>query len=186
MRKGTKFTAIFGGLALIPVLSACGGSAGASGTSHTTPKTLVGRWVQSNDLDNDVIMKATVSKGNTIQVNMQARDSTSIYWLGSFKSNKNPRSSFNVISRGDQDAMSMSIFGSVDSTKRFKYKNGDLSFEFSMLGTTSTVHLKKQPDVGASTRTKTRPTFKNPAPKRTITKPAKVPAAPPKPFKKTK
>lgn len=192
MRKGTKFNAIFGTLAMGVMLTACGGTADAGSKSPLeVPTSLVGEWYQSNKLDNGVVMQASVHINDTIQVNMKTKDSSSIYWLGSFKSDKNPKTTFHITSKGNQDAMAMSIFASQDGSKRFKYQKGDLSFDFTMLGTTSTVHLR-QPSASKArspmpTATTTVPDGKIPTKQRTV-KPvtpaapkapaAKVPAAP--------
>lgn len=117
----------------------------ASGESNNVkpqaPVSLIGQWHQTKDI-NGVLMEATIGV-NSIQINMKTRDSSSIYWLGSFVTDKAPASKFKTVSLGDTDAMSMSIFGSQDKTKTFDYDYGDLSFTFSMLGTTTTVHLAK-------------------------------------------
>lgn len=106
------------------------------------PKTLVGTWHQTNKVDG-IIMQASVNSDDTIQVNLKTRDSSSIYWMGSFDSQRDPQSSFDVHSQANSDALEMSIFGSQDPTKTFKYNRGDLSFKFTMMGTTSTIHLQK-------------------------------------------
>lgn len=105
------------------------------------PINLIGKWHQTKT-ENDILMEATISSGS-IQIDMKTRDSNSIYWMGSFDTSKNSSSSFEIVSKGDQDAMSMSIFGSQDKTKKFTYIDGDLSFKFTMMGTTSTIHLSK-------------------------------------------
>lgn len=174
MRKGTKFVAIFGGLTLIPVLAACGGSADASSSRSDIPKSLVGNWYQTSKLDSNVVMSATINRDNTIQVNMESRDSSSIYWMGTFDSKRNTKTNFAFRSQGDQDAMSLSIFGSQDSVKKFTYKRGDLSFKFTMTGITSTIHMRKPSEASVPTRSSTptntvnRPSYKNPTPKKTI------------------
>lgn len=160
MRKGTKFVAIFGGLTLIPVLAACGGEAGAETTRIDTPKSLVGTWYQTNKLDNGMIFRASVYANSTIQVDMQQRDSSSHYWMGSFQSYKSPKVNFKTTSLADPDAqkwMANSLFGSQDSSKKFEYKRGQLSFKFTMMGTTSTIKLRKHREV-------------SPTPTKTITK----------------
>jgi len=159
--------------------------ADASGGASSTqiPKSLVGQWYQTNELDSGVIMQASVNRDNTIQINMKTRDSSNIYWLGSFESNRTPKSSFVTTSQADQDALSMSIFGSRDSTKKFTYNRGDLSFKFTMLGSTSTVHLQKHREVSTRTPTTgvTGSNVKTPSPKKPVvpkTPEVKVPAAP--------
>lgn len=146
MSKGTKAVSIFGGIALMVSLAACGGSDDSGSARVDTPKSLVGTWYQTNTLDSGVVMEAEVHRGNTIQVNMKTRDSSSIYWMGSFESAKNPRFGFETVSQADPDAQKVlagSLFGSQDTSKTFKYERGDLSFKFAMMGTTSTIHLRK-------------------------------------------
>lgn len=186
MRKGMKTTAIFGALIMVPVLAACGGSADADSTRVDTPKTLVGEWYQSNKLDNGMIFHASVYRGGSIQVDMQQRDSSSHYWMGSFPSYKSPRYDFKTVSKADPDAqkwMKNSLFGSQDSSKKFQYDDGELSFKFTMMGTTSTVRLRKHYEVSTTTRkptptyTASNPGVKNP-PKVTTPKQPSAPKAP--------
>lgn len=147
MSKGTKAVSIFGGAALMLSLAACGGSEDADSARVDTPKSLVGTWYQTNKLDSGVMMQAQVYRNGTIQVDMRSGDgSHSHYWMGSFPSHRNPNTNFKVTSKADSDAqkvMAGSIFGSQATSKRFKYLRGDLSFEFKMMGTTSTIHLRQ-------------------------------------------
>jgi len=170
MRKKGTTTAIFGGIALMAALTGCG-DAGTSGSARVdTPKTLVGTWYQTNTLDSGVVMVAEVHSGGAIQVSMKTRDSSSIYWMCSFESYKNPRSNFKITSQADPDAQKIlagSIFGSQDTSKRFAYKNGELSFDFTMTGTTSTIRLRKPYESQVTTKTSANP-------KVTKTPPAKV------------
>jgi hypothetical protein len=173
-----KTLAILAAIGSISVLTACGGS---HGTSITTPSSLLGQWYQTQNGINGTYMTATVTSGH-IQVNMKTRGSVSqIYWLGTFDTDKGTSKSFKTVSLGDPDAMAMSIFGSADKTKKFEYKNGLLSYKFSMLGSTTTVKLSKVPPMSI-TKTPTVKTTatKKPSPKATKTKTntVKVPSAP--------
>jgi hypothetical protein len=166
MRKGTKFIGIFGALVMLPALAACGGSADAQGTSYQVPKSLVGNWYQTENGIDGIIMSASVNRNNTIQINMETRDSGGgIYWMGSFDSGNSPKTSFTTVSLADPDAMKWEIFSSQDQTKSFTYKNGDLSYKFSMMGTTTTVHLRKPSTKATPTRTATKPSINKPASK---------------------
>lgn len=103
---------------------------------------LTGEWHQTKGRPG-VVTEAQVSMAG-IQIYVEERDgSSSIYWMGSFDSRP---SSNTIVSVADPDAkaaMSRSIFGSGGSSKVFTYKDGALSFEFTMLGTTNTIELKK-------------------------------------------
>lgn len=142
-RKSVVVFLIAGLLVSISVwiaVAAFKGSNNASAHTKTiAPASMIGKW-QENDATNGVIMKATITPG-AIQINMVTRDSTSIFWLGTFDSDKDPSKPFKTISNGDTDALKLSIMGSNEKTKLFTYKNGVLSFEFSMMGTSTTIHL---------------------------------------------
>jgi hypothetical protein len=98
---------------------------------------LTGKWHQTEGAPG-MIMDAIV-EGESIQVNVITRDSSTVYWMGSF--NENPTSS-KIVSLADPDAqkvMSGSIFGLQDPSKTFNYEDGVLSFKYE----TSTVQLEK-------------------------------------------
>jgi hypothetical protein len=152
---------------------------------NEVPKTLVGTWYQTNKLDSGVMMQAQVYRNGTIQVDMRSNDgSHSHYWMGSFPSHRNPNVNFKTTSKADPDAQKVlkaSIFGSQDTSKRFNYKRGDLSFKFTMMGTTSTIHLRQPYKMSASSKpspkvktappAKPRPTAtKTKTPTKTVTK----------------
>jgi hypothetical protein len=94
-------------------------------------------------------MKAEIS-GDSIQVNMEidGRDGNTggVFWMGSFDTSDKRSQTFTVTSMPDPDAkkaLQNSLFGSSEGTKKFTYDNGDLSFEFSMMGAESTVHMTR-------------------------------------------
>lgn len=133
--------------ASISLLTACGSD------DSKAPKSFVGDWYQTNSSDNGVYMTASVSANDSIQITMKTRDSSAVYWMGSFQvSNKKTSDSFKLESKADPDAqkwMASSIFGSQDKSKMFEYKNGDISYKFTMLGVTKTVHLSKTESIPA-------------------------------------
>jgi hypothetical protein len=114
----------------------------ARGASQTVaqaslPENLNGKWHQTKGMKG-VTMDAVIT-GDSIQVNMTLDDSTGPFWMGSFDQSRQPA----IISIGDVDAMANKIFASNETTKTFTYKNGDLSFDFSMMGVHTTVHMSK-------------------------------------------
>ncbi|QAY17165.1 hypothetical protein SEA_MADAMATO_47 [Streptomyces phage Madamato] len=137
-------------LASISLLTGCGSDDKAETTVDAKPpqvSTLVGDWEQSNTEETGVRMSASVNSDDSIQIRMLSRDSSGIYWMGSFQiSDKSPDDAFKIESKADPDAqkwMRESIFGSQDTTKIFAYKNGEISYDFTMMGVTSTVRLVK-------------------------------------------
>lgn len=124
----------------------------AQGSTYTKPAipakpvSLVGNWHQTKGMPG-VTMTAEVS-GDGIQINMHfdRDDMTGIFWMGSFDTSDKTAQKFNVTSLPDPDArkaLAGSLFGSSEKTKKFNYDNGDLSFEFSMMGVESTVHMTR-------------------------------------------
>lgn len=121
----TKFAALLAALILAPfALTACNNSANAGPTT-------------TNGIYKADGFEATVSD-NAIQVDIVDGDTSSLYWKGTF-----PSTGENVTSDGDVEAMSGSMLGSQDKTKTFTIKDDELSFKFSMMGTTKTIKLKK-------------------------------------------
>lgn len=108
------------------------------------PKTLIGTWHQTESGIDGIIMVAEIRE-DTIEVDLKTRDDAGgLYWLGTFNGTKDPAGKFIYASEGDADAMRNSMFGSQDSGKSFVYEDGDLSFNFKMLGKSTTVHLEKK------------------------------------------
>jgi len=165
-----KFLTLLALIVSVFALTACGGSHVVSNGKN--PISMVGEWHQVN-ASPDGWMTASIS-GESIQVNLQSRDSSSIFWLGSFDTGRKSYGKFKVVSFGDQDAMKLDIAASTDKQKTFVYDNGVLSFDFSALGTSTTVRMIK----GTST------TVIKPAPTKTSRStsklPAKKPMSPPK------
>lgn len=142
MRK-TLLTTL-GILASISLLSACGGSTEAS--EMKVLDSLVGEWHQINADEVGVDMVATVNPAS-IQIDVKTREgSHSVYWLGTFETDQDLSKKIDIVSNADSDAqmqMDASIFGSQSKTKQFTYENGELTFEFTIMRTTSTVRLQK-------------------------------------------
>lgn len=140
-----KTLAILAASASISMLAACGSSHDASDSKN--PTSLIGEWHQVNK-NPDGYMTASIDAGS-IQVDLHGRDSRSIFWMGSFEGDRQPTGKFTVVSIPDPDArytMKHSLMASDEPTKTFTYDNGDLSYEFSMAGTSTIVHLTKAPE----------------------------------------
>lgn len=122
-----------------------GTKAGASGSkqSDDKPKTMnfIGKWHQV-DGNPDAVMTAEITYG-AIQINVHLDGSDNVYWLGTFDTDMTDIQRFTMVSVGDQDAMANKIFASQDPTKTFTYSDGILSFDFTMLGSKTTVRLSK-------------------------------------------
>lgn len=165
MRKVLALLAI---VVSIFTLASCGTSHGASVSK--TAISLTGEWHQVNS-NPDGWMTASIS-GESIQVNLKGRDSSSIFWLGTFETHRRWADKFKVVSIGDQDAMRWDITASNEKTKTFTYDHGILSFEFSAVGSTTTVRMKKTKSAHGPTATPTtrKPSTNKPTPQSRKTK----------------
>jgi hypothetical protein len=108
------------------------------------PILLDGQWHQVSGMDG-VEMSATIY-GNSIQVDMKLGNQHGIFWMGSFDTSDKHTQSFSVDSIPDSDAKKAvhnSLYGTSEGHKVFNYDAGDLSFEFSMMGVESTIHLSR-------------------------------------------
>jgi hypothetical protein len=131
--------------------TAAGGDSTAPPSTYTKPipakpVSLVGTWHQTKGMPG-VTMTADVS-GDGIQINMHFdRDNVGgIFWAGSFDTSDKTGQSFTVTSLPDPDAqkaLAGSLFGSSEKTKKFTYKDGELTYEFSMMGVESIVHMSR-------------------------------------------
>ena len=105
------------------------------------PLSLTGTWEQTN-ADGDTVMEAVI-KGKSITINWvsDGGDIESLYWKGSYKAPADDVDSYEWTSKGDTKAMSTSLLASTDETKDFVYKDGQLTYKASALGTTKTVRM---------------------------------------------
>jgi hypothetical protein len=104
------------------------------------PVQLVGTWTQTNETSGiTAVADITV---NHIQIDIQTSNGmTGVYWIGTFDTANHMTTSFTVTSQGDTKEMSSDLLASLDSTKVFTYKDGDLSYHFSMVGVNYVIHL---------------------------------------------
>lgn len=112
---------------------------GACSSGTQVPKTVstVGAWVH---VDGDFSMAGEV-KGDTIVINMKLNDSEGLYWAGSFPTAF--KEGDVVTSKGNQEQLKSSLFGSSDAAKEFKFVDGKLTFPFTMMGVTKTIELTR-------------------------------------------
>ena len=156
MRKG--IAAIAATIVMLMGLPSCGGNSPTSSDARkqTTssqekpekknkapqPADLTGTWKQTNGSDKDHYQQATVT-ADSIEINWVSPDTTSLYWSGSFTP-PTTAGDYSWTSQGNKDKMSQSLLASQDDTKDFTYENGEITYKASAMGTTTTVHLKKQ------------------------------------------
>lgn len=128
-------------------LTACGGTPQTSGNedaSTQTPPNLVGEWKQTNSNSEDSWQAATI-EGNTITVYWVSDngDTKSLYWAGTFDAPTTTEEPYTWSSINDTEQTASALLASGDETKSFTYEDGEVSYEASALGTTTTVRLEK-------------------------------------------
>ena len=79
-------------------------------------------------------------KNGTIEVFIVAEDTTSLYWKGSFPWNKGDET---ITSTADVAALEDSLLGSTAKSKVFLYDGDNLVFDFTIMGTTTTITMEK-------------------------------------------
>lgn len=136
---------VLAGVGLILNNSVLKSSPAASPMQASTSYDMNGTWNQTSGMDG-VDMTADIEDG-TITVTMHLKDESGVYWIGSFEGGSidNTPNTGVLVSQGDVHAMANLLLASQASTKEFTFnsKTHDLSFQFSMLGATSTVHMSR-------------------------------------------
>lgn len=109
-----------------------------SNAANSSPVNLIGSWHEVTSDKTHTNMTALISADH-IDVSMDLNDVTDLYWTGTFNTNEtsNSFSVTSVVEPNAEDHLSQSV------SKIFNYKNGVLSYQFTMLGVTSTIHLSR-------------------------------------------
>lgn len=117
--------------------------AGCAQEEPKEPLDLYGTWKQVDAGDS---YQEAVIEGDTITINWvsDGGETTSLYWAGTYTAPDTTDDSYSWTSENDTEKTSKALMASSDETKDFTYENGDLSYEVSAMGTTTTVHLEKQ------------------------------------------
>ena len=135
-----RLTAIFVLLALIVVcITGCGGES-KKPEAAKEPADLAGSWKVSNDTFN----MSGVIEGETITIYWEKGDTKSLYWAGSYKAPETTDEPYIWTSENDHSQTDKAMLAVSADTKDFTYEKGELSFEASAMGTTSTVKMKKE------------------------------------------
>jgi hypothetical protein len=114
-----------------------GGCSSASPENSAQQTSLNGTWTGEAD---GAAFTATVN-ADRVKLDMKLRDTSGLYWAGSFKSLVNGPAT--IKSDGDTEILSKSMFGSLDKTKSFTYEDDAIKFSFGIAGTTRDVTLTK-------------------------------------------
>lgn len=126
-------------------LSACGDDTSAQGTPEepATPPDLTGEWIQVNSESDDTYHVATITE-NTITINWVMPDTKALYWAGTFEAPTSADEPYTWDSQNDTSQTDTALLASGDETKTFTYEDGEITYEASMMGITSTIRMEKQ------------------------------------------
>jgi hypothetical protein len=140
-----KLVASFAAVISFALLSACSSPAAEDAAPVAAPAAVVttteapvswnGTWTADGF--------SAVIKDEVITISIVSPDSSSLYWQGTWPASMKATDGVKYVSKADVEALSMSLLGSQDKTKDFTFKNDELTFSMSMMGTTRTVRLQK-------------------------------------------
>lgn len=142
MKKILKFSRLSFVLSLLTVfiLTGCGNQ-GGSKPDPSEPINLVGTWEEKNK--GETFHQATIS-GDVIEIYwiMDNGETKSLYWSGSYVAPPDGHTGeYSWDSANDKSKTDYALLASGDDTKTFTYKDGEITYEASAMGTTTTVHL---------------------------------------------
>lgn len=67
-----------------------------------------------------------------------------MYWAGTFTAPSESTNEYTWTSENDTNKTEAALLASTADTKEFTYKNGEITYEASAMGSTTTVRLEKQ------------------------------------------
>lgn len=139
-----KILALLLTLLLCIGISACGSNTPAN-NEPSEPLDLTGTWIQTNNESDDSWQEAIIVDG-TITINWVSDngDTKSLYWAGSYDEPTEASTEYTWTSNNDREQTDYALLASQDDTKDFTYKDGEISYDVSALGTTTKVMLEKQ------------------------------------------
>ncbi len=103
-----------------------------------------GTWKQVNSKSEDSYQEAIMS-GDSIEIYWisDSGENRSLYWAGTYIAPETEVDTYSWDSVNDHEKTENALLASTAETKTISYKNGQLYYEVSALGTTTTVKLEK-------------------------------------------
>lgn len=128
-------------------LASCGGDPSTQSNnqeSEVSPPDLTGEWTQVNSESEDSWQSATISDDSiTVYWVSDNGDTKSLYWAGTYTAPENADEPYTWESINDTTQTSSALLASSAESKEFTYQDGQISYEVTALGTTTTVKLEK-------------------------------------------
>ena len=113
--------------------------------STAEPPDLTGNWKESGSDTEESYQEATITE-DSIEIYWvsDGGDTKALYWAGTFEAPTTAEEPYSWDSANDKEKTSTALLASNDDTKTFTYEDGQISYEVSALGVTSTVSLEPQ------------------------------------------
>jgi len=149
--KKRLFSLFCASAVLLATLTGCGKTEKAESAGNAKLPELKGTYKQTNSNSEDSYQVAAIDE-DTITIYWYTADdqTTALYWTGSFEA-PTDNEKYSWDSKNYHELTDYALLASGDDTKTITYDNGEVSYEVSMLGVTTTVTLKKSEDVKVST-----------------------------------
>lgn len=144
-----KIVTLFLTVVLCTFATSCGNNASEPKSNDTTAKEevkepidLTGTWASE---ENDGSYQEAIITENTIEINWvsDGGKTKSIYWIGSYDAPAASTDKYSWTSERDKEKTDSALLASQDNTKSFTYENKKISYEVSVMGTTSTMELSQ-------------------------------------------
>ena len=147
--KKRLFSLICAVALVLATLTGCGDS--VTKESAKAPD-LKGTYKQTNSNSQDSYQIAAIDD-DTISIYWFTADdqTTALYWTGTFEA-PTDNNKYSWDSKNYHELTDYALLASGDDTKTITYDKGELSYEVSMMGVTTTITLAKSEDVKASTQ----------------------------------
>lgn len=142
--KMKKIVALMLTLIVALAFVACGDGKEAKKETPKEPYNLEGEWKQVNSETDDAWQSAIIKDG-TITVNWVTDngDTTSLYWAGTYEAPTKYSKEYKWDSQNDKEQTEAALLASEDDTKEFTYDGKQLTYQVSIMGTTSKVKLER-------------------------------------------
>lgn len=118
---------------------------GSTAADPSRPLDLTGEWKQSNSGSTDSWQAGTIS-AESMEINWisDGGDTKSLYWAGTYVAPTSPADTYSWESANDTEKTAGALLASTAATKTFEYEDGVISYEVSLMGTTTIVRLERE------------------------------------------
>ena len=122
------------------------------GSKKSETVEIKGTYKQSNSNSSDSYQVAAIDEDTiTVYWYTESDKTLALYWTGTFEGTSDNKA-YSWESKNYHEITDVALLASGDDSKKFSYDKGQISYEVSMMGVTTTVVLEKADGVSASTQ----------------------------------